>query len=352
MDFELTPDQELLRETVRRFLAEQAPIGYVRARYDAPSVGHDRVWDGLCALGVLGLGMCDSLPVLEELGRALCPAPYASSSVGAAPLARGELARRLTAGEAIGTVALHEPGRRYEWRSPATRAVPGTDTGWRLTGVKVHVPDGAGADVLLVTATDPDGVLGLFAVERGAAGVAAVPTPTVDGSRKHARVELRDAPAARIGADATDAVARAVDRLAVAAVVDAVGAAGRALEMTVEHAKQRVQFGRPIGSFQAVQHLCADMLRAVELARAAAYYACWALDEADAAEAHRAATIAKAFASESLTRVGADAIQVFGGIGFTWEHDVHLFYKRLLTCSAALGGAGEHLAELARIAIG
>lgn len=350
MDFELTPDQELLRDTVRRFLSEHAPVdGYVRAHYDAPSVGHDAVWKGIAELGVIGLGMLDSAVVLEELGRAVCPAPYASSAIGAMSLADAALAARLADGSVIGTVALHEEGRRYEWRSPTTTAVRADGGGWRLDGVKVHVPDAAAADVVLVTATDPTGALGVFAVE----DFAAVPTPTVDGSRKEARIELRGAPAGRIGeGDATAAVARAVDRLAVAYVVDGVGAAARALEMAVEYAKVRVQFDRPIGSFQAVQHLCADMLRTVEFGRAAGHYACWALDEGDPAEAHRAATIAKAFASETFAQLGGTAIQVFGGLGFTWEHDVHLYYKRLLTCSVALGGTREHLAELARIAIG
>ena len=123
------------------------------------------------------------------------------------------------------------------------------------------------------------------------------------------------------------------------------------LVLAVDYAKQRIQFDKPIGSFQAVQHLCADMLRTLELGRAAAYYACWAADDADDAEAHRAAVMAKAFASDGFAQLGGTAIQVFGGIGFTWEHDIHLYYKRLLSASASLGNTSEHLAELARIAI-
>jgi alkylation response protein AidB-like acyl-CoA dehydrogenase len=128
-----------------------------------------------------------------------------------------------------------------------------------------------------------------------------------------------------------------------------VGAAARALELVIEYAKERVQFDRPIGSFQAVQHVCADMLRAVELARAGGYYACWAADTADAAERHRSATMAKAFASDELYRVGASAVQVFGGIGFTWEHDIHLFLKRLMSLQRIGGGSDEHLDELATL---
>ena len=165
-------------------------------------------------------------------------------------------------------------------------------------------------------------------------------------------MHLAATPARRIElGDPIAAVANALDRLGVSAAVDGVGAAQRALELAVEYAKERVQFDKPIGAFQAVQHLCADMLRTVELGRAAAYYACWALDDAEPEEAHRAATLARAFAADAFPRLGGTAIQVFGGIGFTWEHDIHLFYKRLLSCSLALGTANDHLAELARVAI-
>ena len=179
-----------------------------------------------------------------------------------------------------------------------------------------------------------------------------VPTPSVDGTRKEGTVRLDGARGWRLGpADATDVVAEVVDRMAVAAVVDGVGAAARALELAVDYAKERVQFDRPIGSFQAVQHLCADMLRAVELARAGAYYACWAADAGDDRERHRAATMAKAFASDELYRVGASAVQVFGGLGFTWEHDIHLFLKRVMSLQRVGGGSDEHLEELAHIVL-
>jgi alkylation response protein AidB-like acyl-CoA dehydrogenase len=368
MDFEFSSDQEMLRDSVRRFLADRAPITpYVRAVYEEPAVGADDVWRGLCDLGVvgvlvpeehggLGLGMVDAAVVLEELGRAVCPAPFASSAIGAASLVSGvgsarELLPDLASGATIGTVVLWEDGRRYDWSAPATTARPDGEQ-WRLDGTKVHVPDAAAAGLLLVLAADADGTLGVFAVEAGDAGVGVSPTPSVDGTRKEASITLTGARGRRVGTgDVRAAVARVVDLLAVAYVVDAVGAAQRALELAVDYAKERVQFDKPIGSFQAVQHLCADMLKTVELGRAAAYYACWAADDADAAEAHRAATIARAFASEAFPQLGATAIQVFAGIGFTWEHDIHLYYKRLLTASVALGSATDHLAELATLAI-
>ena len=371
MDFEFSADQEMLRESVRRFLADKAPIAYVRAGYehDASARGHDAVWSGLRDIGATGLlvpeefggagmGMVDAAVVLEELGRALCPVPYTASAIGAVSLVLGAGAARehrfllpgLADGSTVGAIALFEPGARYHWRAPASSARVDGEV-WRLDGSKVHVADGDAANLFLVTARDPDGAFGVFAVQRDDR-VEVAPTPTVDGSRKEAAVTLAGARAWRLGTgDATAAVARSLDRLAVAYVVDGVGAAQRALELAVDYAKERVQFDKPIGSFQAVQHLCADMLRTLELGRAAGYYACWAADDAEAAEAHRAAVMAKAFASDAYAQLGGTAIQVFGGIGFTWEHDIHLYYKRLLSLSVALGSSSEHLAELARIAI-
>jgi alkylation response protein AidB-like acyl-CoA dehydrogenase len=289
--------------------------------------------------------MVDVAVVLEELGRALHPGPFGSSAVGAVSLVqlagadddRAALLPGLASAETIGTVLLGAPGIH-------------ADRDGRLTGAAAHVPDAVAADFLVVAATTADGELGAFVVERGAARLEVVATPTVDGTRKFATVTLTDTPARRLGAgDASAAVAETVDRLTIAAVVDGVGTATRALEMAVEYAKERRQFDRPIGSFQAVQHLCADMLRAVELARAGAYYACWAADATDAAERHRAATMAHAFAADELYGVGASLIQVHGGIGFTWEHDAHLYYKRLLTLKELAGGTPDQLEELASV---
>ena len=379
MDFELSEEQEALRRTVRRFLAERAPMTYVRVMLDDDRGTTDEVWRGLADLGVTGLlvpedhggagmGMVDVGVVLEELGRAVHPGPFLSSAVAAVSTVlavgssadRGDLLPALADGSMTATLALLEPERRAGWRAPATRL-----EGDRLSGTKVMVPDAVAADIVFVSAACDAG-LGVFAVDARAGGVRITPTPTVDGTRKHGTVVLDGAPGRRLGAratDATDAVAVVVDRLLAALVVDGLGAAEAALEMAVAYAKERTQFGRPIGSFQAVQHLCADMLLSLELGRAGAYYALWAADEAYAggtgdhepapdrsaqvAEAHRAATMAKAFAGDAFFRIGASAIQVFGGIGFTWEHDVHLFYKRLLTLQQAYGTGTEHLEELA-----
>jgi acyl-CoA dehydrogenase len=368
LDFEFSAEQDELRQAVRRFLSDRAPLEWVRATYGRERACGDELWRGLVDLGVVGLlapashggagmGMVDAAVVLEELGRAVCPCPYLATAVGAASLVDAldgwdahPLLPALARGEARGTVAAYEPRRRAAWRAPETRAV-GRGDGWALHGAKAHVDGAPGADVLLVVAGTDAGGLGVFAVETADADVVA--TPTVDGSRAEATVTLDDVAGFRVGAgDATAAVARTLDRLAVGAVLDGVGAAARALELSVEYARERRQFGVPIGTFQAVQHLCADMLRAVEMARAAAYYACWAADAAETDEAHRAATMALAFAADELAAVGAAAIQVHGGVGFTWEHDIHLFYKRLLTLQRTGGGSTDQLEALAALSLG
>jgi len=372
VDFEFSDDQELLRDSVRRFLAERASIaGYARPLLDADEDRRPEVWNALADLGVVGLlvperyggagmGMVDAAVVLEEMGRTVHPSPYIASAIGAISLVLGAGSERehsfllpgMATGSVVGTVALLEPGRRFEIDAPTTTAAR-LGEGWVVSGTKVHVPDAVGSDVVLVSASvagEPG--TAVFAVQTESGGVKAEPVPTVDGTRKQATIGFDGAPGWRLGAgDAAAAVTRSVDRMAVATVIDGVGAAARALELAVEYAKGRIAFGHPIGSFQAVQHLCADMLRAVELGRAAGYYACWAADDADPAEAHRAATMAKAFASEAFPQLGGSAIQVFGGLGFTWEHDIHLFYKRLLSLAYTLGTADDALAELAAVVL-
>jgi alkylation response protein AidB-like acyl-CoA dehydrogenase len=372
VDFEFSDDQELLRDSVRRFLADRAPVGgYVRPLLDGPDNRRPEVWDALAELGVVGLlvpeeyggaarGMVDAAVVLEELGRAVHPGPYLASAIGAvtlvlgagSPREHGFLLPAMASGSVVGTVALLEPGRRFEIDAPTTTAAR-LGEGWVLEGTKVHVPDAVGSDVVLVTASvagEPG--TAVFAVQTGSGGITLQPTKTVDGTRKQAEITLDGAPGWRLGSgDASEAVALTVDRMAVASVIDGVGAAARALELAVEYAKERIAFGHPIGSFQAVQHLCADMFRSVELGRAVGYYACWAADDADPVEAHRAATMAKAFASEAFPQVGGSAIQVFGGIGFTWEHDIHLYYKRLLSLAYTLGSADDALEELAAVVL-
>jgi len=362
MDFEFTPEQESLRRTVRRWLDEKAPMSLVRRMYSEPAGCSRDVWGAFAQLGVMGIlvpeehggagmGMVDAGVVLEELGRALFPGPYLVSAVVATRLievlAGPDDHRRylpgLADGRTVATVALPEPGR-------LTRVQAATKRGdWVLDGSCDWVPDPFLADIVLV-AGQADGATLAFVVE--ASDVELVPQVTVDGSRRFATLELDATPARLLGTgDASPALDAARDCLLTGRVTEGLGTASRALELAVDYARQRVQFGKPVGAFQSVQHLCADMLQVLELGRVGAYYALWALDEADAGEAHRAATMAMAHASEGFEFVGANCIQVLGGVGFTWEHDAHLLYKRLLTLQHELGGRGFHLDELARLVV-
>lgn len=357
MDFEFSDDQERLQDSVRRYLTDRAPIAEVRRTLDAAAVVDDS-WRGLADLGVTGMlapeaaggagmGMVDLALTLAELGRALSPGPFTASAVGAVSLltalpdstVAADWLPRLACGDAIGAVAL------TDHRTDPVRV----DRDGTLRGTKVHVLDAAAADLLLVSTDALDDLT--LAVTPDQAGVTVTPLVTVDGTRKFATVSFAGASGTPLDGLVTDALAATRDRLGVAFVLDGVGAAERAMELAIEYAKEREQFGKPIGSFQAIQHLAADMLRAVELGRAAAYYAAWACDAADPEERHRAATLAQAFAADGLYRVAANAIQMFGGIGFTWEHDVHLFYKRLLTLQQFQGSASDHLEELAAIVL-
>lgn len=353
MDFEFSDDHERLGASVRRFFTERAPLRYVRDHYDVESTVDD-VWSGLAALGLTGMlapeafggagmGMVELALPLGEMGRALYPGPFTASAVGAvgllADLADDHVAAdwlpHLADGTAVAAIVdLTHPGSGVT----ADHGV--------LDGSSPAVLDAAAADLLLVVTEGR-----VHAVSTAAPGIEVVAAPTVDGSRKFATVTFTRVTGAVLSGDTAAAVAATRDRLATAYVLDGIGAAARSLELAVEYAKTREQFGQPIGSFQAVQHLAADMLQAVELGRAAGYYAAWACDAANPAERHRAATMAIAYASDGFYRVAADAIQIFGGVGFTWEHDIHLFYKRLLTLQLVLGSRSDHLGELADLVL-
>jgi alkylation response protein AidB-like acyl-CoA dehydrogenase len=358
-DVRLDETRAALRDQVRRFLREVCPIPYVRRMLDDPRGTTDSVWSKVAELGLLGvivprelgglgLGYQELGVVLEEMGRAVHPGPYFSSAVASVaalravggnddPVARA-LLPKIASGQSVCTLALLD--------TPADAAQRGS--GFRVSGTKI-VPDGAGADVILVPARA--GELGLFAIE--ARDVTVVPLPTADGSRKMAEVTMKDVPARRVGSgDMTASLCGdAALRIAVGIAADAVGAADRALEMATDYAKVRRQFDRPIGSFQAIQHKLADMLRNLELARAGVMGALASADGSDPGAFRRAAFAAKAFGSEALYRVTADTIQVLGGIGFTWEHDAHLFYKRTLSMRQSYGGAAEHRESYARLLV-
>ncbi len=370
MDFELSEAQEQLRDGLRRFLASEAPLAQLRAQLDDPRGHSASLWKGLAELGLpgllvperfggAGLGMLEMGVALEELGRALAPAPFWSSALAATSLVQAlaseeqqaQLLPRLAAGELVCGIAQAE-ATHSDWRSGATSARR-ADGAWRLEGCKQPVFDALAADALLVVARDEElAAPAVFLCEAGAAGVEREPLPGVDGSRKQGRVRFAAARALRLGrGDASAGIEAALDRARLGLVADALGAAQRAFELALDYARVRVQFERPIGSFQSVQHLLVEMLQALELARAGLYYGLWAADHADARELARAAAMANAHASAEFPRIGAEAIQIFGGVGFTWEYDVHLYYKRLLSFEHALGGPSRELERLAAIVL-
>jgi alkylation response protein AidB-like acyl-CoA dehydrogenase len=351
MNLELNEEQTALRDTARRFLAERAPIsGHVRELLDDPSGTTDAVWRGLADLGTTGLlvpseyggagmTMVEAGIVAEELGAALHPGPWLSTAV-AAPRALSRFgaqdaeAAKLLTGIADGTtIATVGPLDG----SPLAHGPEASLRG------EFSVLDAAAADVLLVFTEDPYGA-SLFAVQTDSPGVSVTLEAGIDQTRKQFRVTLDDASAHRLGAASPEAVAAVVDDVLIATAADALGAAQAVMDLAIEYAKVRKQFGQPIGSFQAVQHLCVDMYETVELARSGVIHALWAAD-AHPDQAHLAALRAKAFAGR-LATVADTAIQVFGGIGYTWEHNAHLYLKRLLGWSAYLGGPDDRLIEL------
>lgn len=355
MNLVLTPEQEHLRDVTRRFLAEASPLPTVRRLVEG-GPGHDRdVWRRLAAeLGITGLivperyggagsGAAELAVVLEEMGAALLPAPFLSSSVLAAALlvrldgtpAAAELLAGIASGD---TVVVAAP-----WWDPGAVRVT-ADGRHRLHGEIAYAVDGPLAEVFLVVADRPGGP-GAFAVDAGAAGLRRSALTTLDLTRGAARVEL-DGAAGRplTGAGLPDALDAAWHLAAVGLAAEQLGVARRCLQMTVEHARTRVQFGRPIGSFQAVKHGLADLYVDCELAESAVRHAAWT---ADASPADLPVAAALALASTVAFQAADQAVHFHGGIGFTWEHDLHLYYRRAKAAQHLLGGPTDHLDRLA-----
>jgi alkylation response protein AidB-like acyl-CoA dehydrogenase len=363
MEFDLDDDQRALRDEARRFLEREASISYAREMMEDERGFRDDVWRKMADLGWVGLpfpeetgglgqGYVALAIVLSEMGRVVLPGPYFSTVVlaGHAILEAGterqrkELLPGIAAGELIATLAYAE---RAGYGAPAalTCEARADGDGFRLFGEKRMVPDAAVADRVVVAARGPDGP-GLFLVELDGAEVA--PVQSMDQTRKVADLRLDGAAAERLGDSDDDPIWRVLDRAAVGLAAEMLGGAERVLELSVEYAKQRVQFDRPIGSFQAVKHRAADMLLQVESLRSAVYYAAWAV-ERDHPDASLAASMAKAYASDAYRDVAASGIQIHGGIGFTWEADLHLYFKRAKASEAAFGDAIWHRERVARI---
>jgi alkylation response protein AidB-like acyl-CoA dehydrogenase len=370
MNLGVSAEQRELREAVRRFLAERAPLARVRELMETADGTDPEAWRlasaqlGLPGIAVpeeyggAGFSFAEQAIVLEELGAALFTGPYLASAVLAATAllasddeeARKDLLPGIAAGETVATLAFTEDDGSWDPDSihlAAAKNAATKNNGWRLDGHKSFVLDGHAADLILTVAATSTG-LSLFAVNSKAAGLTRRTLPTLDQTRKLARLEFREAPARLIGKQGT---ARAVldhtlDVAAIALAAEQLGGAQRALDMAVQYARVRQQFGRPIGSFQAIKHRCADLLVEVESLRSAVGYAAAAV-AAGSTEVPVLASILGAYASEVYSHVAGENIQIHGGIGFTWEHDAHLYLKRAKASELFLGDGSYHRERLA-----
>ncbi|WP_068186452.1 acyl-CoA dehydrogenase family protein [Mycobacterium sp. UM_CSW] len=363
--FAFTNEQDELRRVVRSFLESKADEAQVRRHMESP-LGYDPLlWAQMSdELALVGLAIPEEFGgqgytfvelgiVAEELGRALAPSPFFASAVlaSSALLESGDYdAQRrflpgIASGATIASLAVTEESGRWEAGAIHTRARE-TAHAWVLDGAKTYVLDGCSADVLLVAAQSDSG-LSLFAVDRFD-NIARRALSTLDQTRKQARIEFTATPASLVGREggAVSVLRRTLALGCAALAAEQVGGAQRCLEMAVAYAKARRQFGRPIGSFQAIRHKCADVFLDIECARGAAYYAVRAAAQRSA-ELPAVASLAKACSSEAFARAAAANIQIHGGIGFTWEHPAHLYFKRAQSSGHLLGDASYHRRLLA-----
>ncbi|MEB3071711.1 acyl-CoA dehydrogenase family protein [[Mycobacterium] vasticus] len=372
MNFTISDEQRELIDAVTAFLDKHSPESEVRRLMHEGGAADPGVWSLLAGqLGLAGLivpeeyggggfGFLDFALVAERVGAALLVGPLLST-VGAATAVtlstdaelKSAYLPGLASGDRVGTLALAEESGNWDVTAVETTATTGADGQLRVTGVKMYVADGQHADVYLVSARSVTGTVGLYLVDAGIPEVRTAALSTLDLTRPQARVEFTGAPARPLVEE--EGAAALIERVMATAVVllaaEQVGGAQKCLDMAVDYAKIRVQFGRPIGSFQAIKHKCADMLLDVESARSAAYYAASVLDD-DSDSPLIAAALAKAHCSAAYTRVAGENIQIHGGIGFTWEHPAHLYFKRAKTSEILFGDPAwqrERLAQLVGI---
>ena len=375
MNFGFNEEQELLRNTARKFFENECGSDTVRRLMETPEGISAELWKKLAEQGWLGLiypepydgmglGLVDLVVLMEEMGRAVAPGPYFSTVLlgGLAILEAGgdgqkkEWLPKIAAGDRRVALAWMEPSAQL---GPAGVTLTAVEKGgkYTLSGTKLFVHDAHTADALVVAArTRPgagaDGV-SLFLLPKGAKGLEVTLLPTMDQTRKLCEVTCADL---TVGADALLGAAgsgwaplfRVLDRATVALCAEMCGGAQKVLDMTVEYAKIRQAFGRPIGSYQGVKHRAADMLVDVENSKSITYYAAWALDEGSP-EAPLAVSMAKAYVSDAFRRVAAAGIQLHGGIGFTWEHDLHLYFKRAKGSEFTFGDATHHRERVAQL---
>ncbi|MGW0872101.1 acyl-CoA dehydrogenase family protein [Streptomyces sp. NPDC002740] len=363
MDFEFSEEQDMLRAASRELLSDRAPMEHVRAWADRDEDVDPEVWRLTAGLGWPGLGLPEEYGgagqglvelalVASETGRALGRGPFAPTAIVGRALAaagppelRAEVLPALAAGAGWAAWAFAEP--RAPWSLDGVRATARADRhGYVLDGVKTAVQDAGGARWLLVTARQ-DGAPASFLVDRAAPGVAVRRQRTLDLTRSFHEIRLEGVrvPHGRRLTGGPEEIQRLLDEASVLRCADALGVMERMLELTVEHTRSRVQFGRPIGSFQAVKHACADMALLVHGTRAATYWAAMAAD-AGAGDTARAACAAASYTASGTGEVAARALQLHGGIGFTWEHDLHLHLRRARADSVLYGDAAVHRERL------
>jgi len=361
MDFGLSETQEQLQQSARDFLARACPAAFVReVMQDAegfPRAFYRQLaelgWTGLIvpeAYGGSALGMLDLAVLTEEIGRAVMPGPFLSSTLATLAIAQaGSAAQKkhwlpkLAGGDAVGTLAFLEESDRLDADGVTTRAKSARGT-YRLTGTKLFVTDAHVADVIVAafrTGGKGEDGISLFLVPRDAPGLSIAALPIIDQTRRVCAVTFDgvEVPAGAVlgkTGNGWKRMRRLLDAAAVLLAADCLGGAEKALEMAVEYSKVREQFGRPIGSFQAVKHMAAEMVSEIEPARGLVWYAAYAYDMLPR-DASRAAAMAKAQLSEVYARVANRAVQIHGGIGFTWEHDMHLWFKRAKWNQLAFG---------------
>ena len=366
MQFSFTDEQEEFRGILRRFLEDKSPTTDVRRLMETDSGYDPEVWRqlsqelGLTAVhipenyGGQGFGFVELGIVVEEMGRALLCAPYFASTVMAASAIlnagtedqKRALLPDIASGDVVASLACAEDSGRWDGASVTATATPSGD-GYRLDGHKSFVLDGQNAGLLVVLARRPgtEGAegLSLLTVAADAAGLACTPLETLDPTRKQARLTFDGVSATLLGEEGAAAApfAKTIDQATACLANEMVGGAERLRESAVEYSLLRVQFGRAIGSFQAIKHRLADMLLEVEMARSAAYFAAAAADE-DAAELPAAVSLAKAAAADAYVQAAISTVQMHGGIGFTWDNDTHLWFKRAKSSEVFLGLPDEH----------
>jgi alkylation response protein AidB-like acyl-CoA dehydrogenase len=356
MNFDFSDEQKQLRDGARRFLAEKCPPKAVRAVLDGHASYDRELWNGLAEMGFLGVaipeafggagaGHLELCVIAEEIGRSLAPVPFSSTVYLAAEaiLLAGSEAQKskwlpaIASGRAIGTLALFEGSG-----NPSPQAIKLVAANGVLDGVKKPVPDGAIADFAIVAArtasTGRETDISLFLVDLSGEGVETKPLTNLDPSRGQAEISFRNCKAEPLGpaGEGWSILSRVLDRAAVLLAFEQVGGADRALEMGRDYALDRIAFGRPIGSFQAVKHMLADMYVAATLARSNCYYGAWALST-NASELPEAAASARISATQAFQHCSKNNIQVHGGMGFTWEFDCHLYYRRSNALALSLG---------------